>query len=369
MANELTLPERAKAALNSAEHEKVLVTLAKSTTDIAEIKDSDGRAQVHGAYMVLKTRRGDIRKAGKDARDDATKFSKAIIAEEDRLVALIEPEETRLQTLRDAWDQAREQERREKAQAEANRIAATRAMIDDLRNIPVGLIDGTPDQLATAIAHVDEYEVTADVFAEFVDAAHAARAEVVGKLKGMHDAAVRRAEQEAELASVRAKLDQERAEQAERDRRAAAARVEQERIDRARREAEEARARAEREAEQRKIDEQRAELERQQAAINAERQRIADEAAARARAEAEAEAEKKRQAEAAARAEAERIRQEQEAAAVEAKRLKRAEFEQNGPEPSEIIDALAERFFVSQETALNWLNLHAWAHVDLGVTA
>lgn len=334
MSTQLTLPERAKAALNSAEHEKVLVTLAKSTKDITEIKDVDGRAQVHGAYMVLKTRRGDIRGTGKAARDDATKFSKAIITEEDRLVGLIEPEEKRLQALRDAWDQAREQERREKAQAEQRRKDGIRAKIDEMRAVPLNLMDAPADKIATALDDLEAFEVTADVFAEFVDAAHAARAEVVGKLKGMHEAAVRREEEADRLARDRDELERQRAEhaehaeilrqqaevrqreEAERERLAAeaeAARAEQERIDRKRREAEEARARAEREAEQRKLDEQRAEIARQQAAIDAERQRIADEEAARLRAEEAAAAAKRRAAEEAAQA-ARRAQAEREAA-------------------------------------------------------
>jgi hypothetical protein len=277
--------------------------MVQQTADITEIKNADGRTQVHGAYMTLKTRRTDIRKAGKAARDDATKFQKAVIAEEDRLVAIIEPSEQRLQALRDAWDAAREAERREKAQAEANRIAATRAMIDDLRNIPVGLVDATPERLTNAIADVEEYEVTAGAFAEFVDAAHLARTDVLAKLRDMHANAVRRAEEAAQLAAERAELAKLRAEQEERDRQAAAARAEQERIDREHREAEEATRRAEREAEQRKIDEQRADIARQQAAIDAERQRIAEEEAARLLAEESVAAAKRREAEEAAAAE------------------------------------------------------------------
>ncbi|HDR9153815.1 TPA: hypothetical protein QDB05_000234 [Burkholderia vietnamiensis] len=334
MTTQLTLADRAKVALRTADYEPALAELVGKTSDIIEINNADGRTQCHAAYMTLKTRRTDIRKAGKEARDDATKFSKAIITEEDRLVAIIEPEELRLQKLRDDWDTARENERREKAAAEQRRKDGIRAQIDDMRAVPLGMMDAPASKIATALEDMETFDVTADVFAEFVDAAIAARAEVVAKLTTMHTAAVAREAEAARVAAERAELAKQRAEQeererqaaaelarqreeqAERDRQADAARAKQERVDRERREAEEARARAEREAEQRKLDEQRAELARQQAALEAEQKRIADEAAARQRAEAEAAAARRRAEEEAAAAE----RRKQEEAAASARR-------------------------------------------------
>lgn len=303
MSTELTVIARAAKALGSADHEPALVELAKQAADITTIKNADGRAQVHGAYMTLKTRRTDIRKAGKDARDDATKFSRAVIAEEDRLVAIIEPEETRLLKLREGWDTAVEAERREKAQAAQRRKDEIRGKIDELRSIPVNLVDAAPDRIANAIADVEAFEVSATDFDEQIDAAHVTRTDVLAKLRDMHASAVRRAAEAAQLAAERAELERLRAEQAERERVAAAERAEQERIDRERREAEEATRRAEREAEQRKIDEQHAEIARQQAELDAERQRIADEAAARQRADEAVASAKRRAAEEAATAE------------------------------------------------------------------
>ena len=60
--------------------------------------------------------------SGKEARDDATKVSKAIIAEQNRLVAIIEPEEQRLQALRDAWDTEQEKIKEAAAAAERYRV-------------------------------------------------------------------------------------------------------------------------------------------------------------------------------------------------------------------------------------------------------
>lgn len=296
MSTELTVIARAAKALGSADHEPALVELAKQAADITTIKNADGRAQVHGAYMTLKTRRTDIRKAGKDARDDATKFSKAVIAEEDRLVAIIEPEETRLLKLRDYWDAAREAERREKAQAAQRRKDEIRCKIDELRAIPVNLVDAAPDRIANAIDDVEAFEVTASEFDDQVDAAHLARASALAKLHEMHTLAVVRAAEAAQLAAERAELAKQRAEQEERERQAAAERAEQECKDREAREAEEAQRReaqrqadeamrAEREAHEKRMAEDRAAVAREAAELAAERQRIADEAEAHQQAE------------------------------------------------------------------------------------
>ncbi|MCT9071221.1 hypothetical protein N6G06_07570 [Cupriavidus gilardii] len=79
MSTELTLPQRAAVALGSAEHETKLKELAIKHADIVDIKNSAGRDQCHAAMMTLANARVAITKAGKEARDDATKFSKAVI--------------------------------------------------------------------------------------------------------------------------------------------------------------------------------------------------------------------------------------------------------------------------------------------------
>jgi hypothetical protein len=365
MSTELTVIQRAAKALGSAENEAVLAEMVKNSAAIIEIKNADGRTQCHSAYMTLKNRRTAIRGVGKEARDDATKFSKAVIAEEDRLVAIIEPEEIRLRCLRDKWDADREAERVAKEQAEANRIAAIRDRINDLRTTPVDLMNSAPDRLENAIADIEEFVVTAEVFEEFADAARAAQVEVVAKLKEMHAAAVQKVEHEAQLAREREELVRLRAEQEERERQAAAARAEEERRAREIREQEEAdrreaqrRAdeamRAEREAHEAKMAAERAEIARQQAEIAAERSRQEEEAEAKRQAE-----------EAAARAEADRIRAEQEAKVAEENRRRRYEFLLGGPAPSEMIGVIAKHYGVDDVTALNWLNINDWALVEL----
>ena len=130
----LTLQTRAALALNSSKTERDLIALATKNTHIVAVIDKPGRMQAHSAAMELKAARVAINNTAKAAREDATLFQKAVIAEAERLVLLVEPEEMRLIGLRDGWD---DEQARIKAEAEAkerNRITAIHANIAEIRN-------------------------------------------------------------------------------------------------------------------------------------------------------------------------------------------------------------------------------------------
>lgn len=125
--------ERAALALNSSQTERDLRELAIKHASIQAIKDKAGRDQAHGAAMEVKRARTAIERVGKEARDDATKFSKAVIAEQNRLVAIIEPEEQRLLALRDEWDTEQEKIREAEAAAERFRVEQIMGRIDAIK--------------------------------------------------------------------------------------------------------------------------------------------------------------------------------------------------------------------------------------------
>jgi hypothetical protein len=296
---ELTVVERAAVALGTSEREAKLAELVKQSASIVEIKNTAGRDQCHSAAMVLRTTRVDIEKAGKAAREDATEFSKAVIAEEKRLVAITAPEEERLLGLRDVWDEAREAERRAKVEAEARRIAAIRAKIDEIRACVSIAAGKSSAEIESAIIALAGETIDIEGFAEMTGDAEAARGETLDKLRAMYDAALaqeaearRVAEERAELERQRAALEAEQkrlaAERAEQERRDAATRAEQDRKDAEARAAREAEERARREAEEAARREQQArEDAERRAAIEAEEKRLADERAEMQRRQAE----------------------------------------------------------------------------------
>ena len=273
----LTVEARAAVALKSSDTELHLIALAAKNAGIVAILDKPGREQAHGAAMELKRTRVAIEATSKAARDDATKFSRAVIEEEKRLVAIIEPEETRLLALRNDWDAAQAAIKAEADRVERARIMAINERIVGLRSyVNLALecrtserIQGLLDKLiATWLAY--DYE---EDFAEFGDEAqdvynqtHQRLTALIGQKK------------DEELERARVKAEQEAAAEVLRKEREALDLAQAE----AKRVAEEAAAKAKAEADE--LAAQRAAFEEQQEthrkAMEEESRRIADERAA-----------------------------------------------------------------------------------------
>jgi len=233
MSTELQVIERAEKALGFATRKAELAEMATKSERIVEITNTAGYAECHSARMTLKNTRVDIQKAGKEARDDATKFSKAVIAKEKELIDIIEPEETRLQSIQDAWDAERAAEKAARERAEAERLAAIRARLDAIRNAPLEMLGKPADVIALAIENAKAIDVSEFAGAEQLEA-NEAKAVAIDRLVEMHVARIT-ADAEAErLAIEHEKLEAAKAaqaaEQAELDRVAREAREEADRV-------------------------------------------------------------------------------------------------------------------------------------------
>lgn len=364
----LTLPQRAAVALGTAEHEIKLRELVKASARIVEVKNVAGRDEAHGAMMQLKNARVSIEKAGKAAREDATSFSKAVIAEEKRLIGITEAEENRLQAIRDKWDADREAERQAKIAAERQRVAEIQRRITNIRSAPNDAVGHSAAEISAVIGRLAAATI-GDEFEEFADEAQQARltaldqlAKAETKQRGIEIEAEAQRQEAARLIAEReelARLRQEaEARRAEDERKAAEARAAQE--------AELAEDRRKQEAE---LAEQRAEAARQQAERDAEaaaQARAAKEAQEAARAAMDAErAELQRQ-----RDELEAIKRQAEEDEAERVRLQQAAdqalADARNPEPvaaptasrptdEEVIQVVADHFNVPVSIAYGWL--------------
>lgn len=130
---DLAPADRALLALKSSQTEVTLRELATKHASLIEIKDKPGREQVHGAAMELMRARTSIKNVADEARDDAKKFNLAVLAEEKRLTAMVEPEEKRLKALRDAWDDEQARIKKEAEEKERNRLMALAERIQEIR--------------------------------------------------------------------------------------------------------------------------------------------------------------------------------------------------------------------------------------------
>jgi hypothetical protein len=423
-SKELTLPERAAVALGTPKYEQEIRELVAKSVTITEVKNKDGREQCHGAMMTLKNARVAIEKAAKAAREDATAFSKAVIAEEKRLVALATPEETRLQALRDAWDEAEAAEKARKAAAEKAKVDAIRAKIDQIKDSIVFAMGKSSAEVQGAIDELTAHEITLEEFGALAGEAQVAKVAALAKLGEALTAQQAHEAEAARLAAEREQLERARAEAAERERQAAAERARidgiKERIAQIKAtvamqagkpsasiesaisalqamgmdglgeffdEAEEARhaatvALGEMAATMRAHEAQQEELKRQQAELakkqaeQEERERIAREAE-------EAEAERKRK-EDEARAAAEKLETDHAEALVENARIdaeraaadewaiaeitriqrERDEFATNGPGDVEIVQLLAKHYDVTIGDVMGWMKKFDYAAAD-----
>jgi len=104
-----------------------LQAMVEKTKDLkaTDLKDKTQLETVRKARIDLKKTRVAIEKYGKDLRDDANKFSKAVIAKEKELIGIIEPEEDRLKAIEEEAEKlAIREERMEKLPARKERLAA-----------------------------------------------------------------------------------------------------------------------------------------------------------------------------------------------------------------------------------------------------
>ena len=214
-----TLPPEARAqvALSSSQTEIDLRALAIKNVTITQVVDKVGREQCHSAAMEIKRARVAIEKTGKDARDDATKFSKAVIAEEKRLIAIVEAEETRLISLRDDWDQVQERIKREEEARERARITAIHERIAEIRNFSTLAAQcRTSFRIQELLDKLMGMELIS--FEEFEDEATAVHLATVSGVKFMleekQSEEIERAHAKAEAEALAAQLAADRIEQA-----------------------------------------------------------------------------------------------------------------------------------------------------------
>ena len=273
---ELAPIERAAIALESSKTEQHLKALATKHQSITVVKDKAGREQAHGAYMELMRARTTVEKASKEAREDATKFSKAVIAEAARLVAIVEPEEARLKEARDAWDA---EQARIKAEAEARERARVLAITERIAAIKAYVVMANNCRTSARVAELQVKLSATEMtgFEEFErEACDAMLATQLHLAKVFSDrqadeveAARIKADQEAEAARLKADQERIKAEQ----------KAEAEKLAYERKLMEEERAAIQAELDA-KAEKQRKEMEAKRAAAQAEARRAADALAA-----------------------------------------------------------------------------------------
>ena len=238
-AQQLMVIERAQIACGSAEHEITLINLAECSKAISVITNADGYKECHATRMTLKSARLKITKTSKEARDDATAFSKSVIAEEKRLIAIIEPDEDRLEALQTAWDAAQEAEKQRKINEEAARVEGIKTRIEAIRRVPLESVGKSSELISAAIKYLNELDID-DSYQEHKPLAEIVKEDSIKAMTALLVSAIeqeeeqfRIAQEREELAVLREKQRIDDAERAENQRKQALAEAERLRLERA----------------------------------------------------------------------------------------------------------------------------------------
>lgn len=324
-------------------------------------------------------------------------IGKLLDSRQKEIEAEIEPFESRFDDVIKAEEKRKDDEKIAKALAESQRITAIRRRISDMQAIPSMLVGKSSETIAAAIESLEAVEITLEPFAEFAGEAQMVKAASVEKLGEMLTAqlaiesaaaeAARQAEADRierdrvaeanrieaqRLADLAAEI--ERQAQAAREKQAEADRIAQDQREAADREAQAAREEADRLAKERRaaaqkiLDDQAAELKRQQDAADEAARVVREVAEAAAKLEADhAEGLIENAAiDALTKLAAEARQQEEQRLAAEAERQRRerVQFEMNGPGDVEIVKTLAAHYRVCVGDVMQWMKKFDYAAAD-----
>ena len=327
----LTVTERASTAIGFKSRESELKQLATAAKSITVITNGDGYKEANAQRLVLKNTRLAITHASKNARDDATAFSKACIAEEKRLIALIAPDEERIEALQKAWDAKEEAERQRKINEENARQERIRTAIEAIQ---MHALDAVGKPSATVRQFIEACElivIDEAMFEEHTDLAAMTKADALGALKITLDKAVAFEAEQERIRKDREELERLRAEKRAADEKKA--REEQARIEREQAIAREAQEKedAKRRAQEEETRKQRAKQESDLLSVELERLRLANET---------------------------RIASEKPAVELVEQAEEAANDAIDIPTADEIIEVVAEHFDVSHDLALQWITMY-----------
>lgn len=103
---------------------------------IAGLDDKAGLERVHAARMLVKNKRIEVEKRGKELREDAVKTQKTVLAAVKELVGLMEPVETHLKSEEDKIEKLKEEIRQEAVRKEEEKLQGRVAQLTKLGIVP-----------------------------------------------------------------------------------------------------------------------------------------------------------------------------------------------------------------------------------------
>ena len=227
-----------------AEYSKTALALldlgARYADVIFDVSQKQGMQAAKSARAEIRLYRVELEKTRVAIKAEALERGRLIDAEAKQIKAALEALEIPIDQQIKAEEKRKEDERIAAEKAEIERISNLQKAVSSLRNLPGNVSGRSSSEIKTALEKLKNLEITADLYAEYLDHAQAAKTEALDKLEKMATDAEALEKERAELARLRAEAEQ-------RQREEAARKAEQAKLDQQRRDREEAELKAERE--------------------------------------------------------------------------------------------------------------------------
>lgn len=231
-----------------------------------DLRTVKGNAEARAARKELVTLRTSLESKRKEVKESVLERAKLIDGEAKRITAELLKIETPIDAAIKADETRREDERKAKELAEQQRVARIMATIKQMTEIAINSVGKSSEVIGMEIDALEFTPIHVEDYAEYREAAQAAKEATLAQLRKVRDAALASEQEAARLQAEREELARQQAEAKRQAELQAAELAETQRIERE------------------KLAAERAEMERQQ---SAERERIAAEQAEAARVLAE----------------------------------------------------------------------------------
>lgn len=174
---------------------------------VFDVSHKDGMKAAKDARAEIKTYRVELEKTRVAIKADALEQCRIIDSEAKQIKDALEALEIPINQQIKAEEKRQEDERIAAEKAEIERFEAIQKAIASLRNLPNHVAGQSSADIRKALAILQELEITQELYAEYVDHAHAAKTEALTALEKMATDAEALEAERAELARLRAEAE------------------------------------------------------------------------------------------------------------------------------------------------------------------
>jgi len=163
----------------------------------------EGYNALSNGIKEIRGLRTDVEKKRKELKSGAIQWGKVVDSEAKRITESLQHIESPMKNLKEDLDAEKKAEIEEKARKRKERLAKLNMVIDNIKFLPISLVDASPEKISEAITKLEEKELTKAEFFERLGEAQEAKAETLSNLRFSYKSAHNRIVEKAELDILR----------------------------------------------------------------------------------------------------------------------------------------------------------------------